>query len=191
MKSKLAMIIWAGAVAFNAQATPVTSTDWGEHGAVMTASVKPIGWFDNIFSFTLAVAGDLSSSAVSDNPHRPTDLKGGRVSLFSDLSGVESLLGDYDFDGASGNTTHNFGSLDAGDYHYLVSGMGTGANGGAYTIRSEFSDTPADSVTRAAADDAIGALATPLPEPGSVTLVLAALLALGWVASARPAHRQD
>ena len=190
MKSKLAMIIWAGAAAFSAQASPLTGTDWGQHDEFETASINPIGWFDNTVSFTLTVAGYLSSSAVSDNPHRPTDLKGGRVSLFSDRAGADSSLGDYDFNGAP--TAYNFEQLlEVGAYHYLVSGMGTGANGGAYTIRSEFSDTPADSVARAAADDAIGALATPLPEPGSVTLVLAALLALGWVVSARPAHRQD
>jgi hypothetical protein len=191
MESKLAMIIWAGAVAFNAQAAPVTSTDWGKHDAVETAAVKPIGWFDNTFSFTLRVAGYLSSSALSDNPHRPTDLKGGRVSLFSDLSGADSSLGGYDFNGVP--TTHDFGSLAIGDYHYVVSGMGTGANGGAYTISSEFNPRigAVDVAAAAAADDATGALATALPEPGSVTLVLAALLALGLVVSARTARRQD
>jgi len=186
MKLFLSTAVLAGACSFSV-AAPVTGVDWGLHGALESASVQPTGMLDNTFLFTLASEFDLFSEAVSNNRQRPADLKGGLVSLFRHTDPLGDLLvGSYTFDGSTEGLLHAFGRLAAGDYHYWVSGMGTGANGGAYTIRS---------TVQGASEGASSASTTPptlalapefaVAEPQSGTLALAALAALALLLNRR------
>jgi hypothetical protein len=181
MKNHLVLIAIAGALTFSlkAEAGPVTSYDWGTHDEVESASVQPIGKFDTTFLFLLTQDVDLYSSAVSNNLHRPTDLKGGLVSLFTGTGLPDDiLLGSYAFDGATGGVLHAFGWLTAGQYVYRVSSMGTGENGGAYTINSMITLAPVAPAFAAALQ---------VPEPASLALTLLAFGAMGATTRRRKA----
>jgi hypothetical protein len=147
-------------LSFNANATTV---DWGSHGALQTgASTTPVGSFADTYLFSLSSAMALTSSAVSNNLGSVLGLSDAMVTLFADVPGPDQTIGSYVFSGATGALTHSFGSLLAGSYYYVVSGLGTGTLGGFYALAS--SQEPAVSV---------------VPEPSALALMLAGLGIVG------------
>jgi PEP-CTERM motif len=156
MKRTLSLLAAAAALSFNANAT---SVDWGTHGVLQTgAALTPVGSFADIYLFSLNSAMALNSSAVANNLGSVLGLSGGTVTLFADVPGPDWAVGSYAFSAATGALTHSFGSLLAGSYYYVVSGLGTGTLGGFYALAS--APTAAVSV---------------VPEPSALALMLAGL----------------
>lgn len=154
MKLTLSLLAAAAALSFNANAATV---DWGTHGVLQTgALMTPVGSFADTYLFSLSSAMALTSSAVANNLGSVLALSGGTVTLFADVPGPDLTIGSYAFSGAT--QTHSFGSLLAGSYYYVVSGLGTGTSGGFYALAS--AQTAAVSV---------------VPEPPALALMLAGL----------------
>jgi len=159
LKHHLPAIALLGAVAFSAHAN---TTDWGQHGPLeLAAVVTPVGAFEDAYLFELADSTGLFSTAVSNNLNGLLGLTGGMVSLFREAGAVDVALGSFAFDDKTGNISHAFGALAAGDYFYRVTGMGTGSIGGFYTISSAVS---------------------PVPEAQTVTLLFSGLGVMGFLA---------
>lgn len=152
----------AALAALNAGAAPIPPPgDWGTHGtAEAGGSVASPGAFADAFVFSLAAPTTLFSSAVANNLGTAFGIADGRVALYADVAGPDTLLGSYAFDGGSGDTPHSFAARAAGDYYYLVSGLATGLAGGVYTLTSA------------------------VPEPETLALLLAGLLIV-WTVSRR------
>jgi PEP-CTERM motif len=155
MKLTLSLLAAAAALSFNANARAAT-VDWGTHGALQTgALMTPVGSFADTYLFSLSSAMALTSSAVANNLGSVLGLSGGTVTLFADVPGPDWTVGTYAFSGAT--QTHSFGSLLAGSYYYVVSGLGTGTLGGFYALAS--------------AQTAVSVV----PEPSALALMLAGL----------------
>lgn len=163
MNFRIALLAAACALSFGAQAA---TTDWGSHGALeVSATITPVGSFEDNYLFNLASAYHLFSTAVSNNLTTALGIQGGTVSLFKEAGAIDTALGSFAFDGTTGSTTHAYGALAAGDYYYRVSGMGTGTIGGFYTLSSS--------------------TVTAVPEPGTLALMLAGMSVVGFLARRR------
>lgn len=164
MKLTLSLLAAAAAAAaslsFNVNAA---NFDWGTHAALQTgASITPVGSFADTYLFGLSAATVLTSSAVSNNLGSVLGLSEGMVTLFSDVPGPDLSLGSYLFSSDTGSLPHSFGSVLAGSYYYLVSGVGTGTMGGFYALAS-------------AHETAVSVI----PEPSALALMLAGLGIVG------------
>lgn len=156
MKLTLSLLAAAASLSFNANAA---TFDWGTHAALQTgAAMTPVGSFADTYLFGLSAATVLTSSAVSNNLGGVLGLSDGMVTLFSDVPGPDLSLGSYLFSSETGSLTHSFGSVLAGSYYYLVSGVGTGTMGGFYALAS-------------AQEIAVSVV----PEPSALALMLAGL----------------
>lgn len=156
MKLTLTLLAAAASLSFNANAATV---DWGTHGALQTgASMAPVGSFVDTYLFSLSSPMVLTSSAVSNNLGSVLGLSDSMVALFADVLGPDQMIGSYLFSGESGALTHSFGSLLAGSYYYVVSGLGAGTMGGFYALAS-----------------AQEAAVSVVPEPSALALMLAGL----------------
>lgn len=176
MKFTLAAVALSSLVSSAAMAT---TTDWGTHDAVEVASplVSP-GLFMDFFKFSTPGASALASSAVSTNvsisvPVSVDILKvvGGMYSLWSNPDGIIGSADDvsmagwtWGFTGSTGNVSNQVNLLASGNYYYAVSGMAAGASGGSYTLVSTV---------------------TPVPEPETYAMMLAGLVAVGFLARRR------
>jgi hypothetical protein len=162
MNFKIAMIVAASALAFNAQATV---TDWGVHDELeVAAAITPIGLFDDSYLFSLLGESNPFSTAVANNLTGVLGISGGTVTLYKELGAVDATVGSFAFDDQTGNISYDFGVLAGGDYYYSVTGTGTGTVGGFYTISSTV---------------------TPVPEPETLALMLAGLGVMGTLMSRR------
>ncbi len=161
MKIKFSAMAIASALAFNAHAT---TTDWSTHDIVeIAAQLTPVGSFSDSYLFSLTGTSNLFSTAVSNNVSNNNGsvlgLTGGLVSLYRDVLGPDLPLGSFAFDGTTGDGPgHTFATLVAGNYYYTVSGIGSGSQGGLYTVSST---------------------AAPVPEPQTFALILGGLAAVG------------
>jgi hypothetical protein len=156
MNLKPAILAVLATFALGAQAT---TTDWGTHDLLeVGAAITPVGSFEDQYLFNLAGPSMAVSTAVSNNLSTVLGLTNGAVALFREAGAVDVAVGSFAFDDMTGAISYDFGTLAAGDYYYAVSGMGTGSMGGFYTISSSVS---------------------PIPEPGSVALMLAGLSVMG------------
>lgn len=156
MKLTFSLLAAAASLSFNANAA---TFDWGTHAALQTgAAMTPVGSFADTYLFNLSSAVALTSSAVSNNLGSVLGLSGGMVTLFSDVPGPDLSLGSYLFSGETESLTHSFGSVLAGSYYYVVSGVGSGTMGGFYALAS-------------AHETAVSVV----PEPSALALMLAGL----------------
>lgn len=161
MKLILSVLATASALACNVNAATL---DWGNHSALeIGAASTPVGSFADTYLFSLTSAMSLSSSAVSINLGSMLGLTGGTVTLFADVLGPDLKVGSYAFSGTTGSAPHSFGELLAGNYYYVVAGLGTGTLGGYYALASESL-----------------AIASVVPEPSTAMLMLAGLGIFGF-----------
>jgi len=162
MKISTALFATAGLFAAQAQAT---TTDWGVHDALeVAAAVTSIGSFEDGYRFNLPGNFSLFSTAVSNNLTQVLGLGSGNVALLRENGAADLAVGSFAFDETTGSISHPFGELASGDYYYLVSGIGTGAAGGFYTLSSTI---------------------TAVPEPSAYALMLAGLGATLFVVRRR------
>jgi len=145
-----------------------TVVNWGTHDTTeIDSSYFAPGSFDRILKFDLAGTFAALAVAVANDYSTIFNLTGSSVELFQnngdlDNYGDDASLGSFSFDAAPvGNT---FASLGAGSYYYRVTGLVEGSAGGSYVLTSTI---------------------TPVPEPGSMALVLAGLSVVGFIASRR------
>lgn len=144
-----------------------TVTDWADHGLLeVSVGVTPTGAFTDTIDFSLSDAAPLWVTTVANNLGPVLGIADGKISFFQHAtSGTDVLLGSYDFSGTSGDTTRTFTPTGPGDFFYRITGTGTGASGGFYTVTS----APAA-----------------VPEPRTMTLALCGLVALAVASRRRP-----
>jgi hypothetical protein len=158
MKFKLATLALASLFAVGAHAT---TTDWGVHDALeIGVSLTPVGAFDDTYLFSVLTDQVTFSTAVANNLTSVLGIEGGKVSLYKTGGPTNTLQGTFDFNGLTGNISHAFGTLSAGNYVYDVTGTGTGSMGGFYSVTSTVSA---------------------VPEPQSYALFLGGLAAVGFL----------
>ena len=158
MKFKLATLALASLFAVGAQAT---TTDWGVHDTLeIGVSLTPVGAFDDFYLFSVLSDQAAFSTAVSNNLTDVLGIQGGMVELFKTVGPVNTLEGSFNFNGQTGNISHGFGTLSAGNYYYEVTGTGTGSLGGFYSITSTVS---------------------PVPEPQTYALFVGGLVGIGYM----------
>ncbi|RYH00385.1 MAG: PEP-CTERM sorting domain-containing protein [Alphaproteobacteria bacterium] len=156
MSLKFLTVAFASLLAFNAQAA---STNWGEHGVLeIGTNLAAPGDINDTFTFTVGPGASLVSSAVLLGSPDLLNIENGLVKLYRETGIEDALLGSYSFDGTTGSTFHTFDISSAGTYYYQVVGQATGSFGGFYSISS-----------------AAGAV----PEPGTLALTFAGLVAAG------------
>lgn len=118
---------------------------WDTHDTVEVAlGLTPSGTIYDTFDFSLNEPSVLYAAAVANNLNLTFGVDDGLVSLLratGDRNEAE-LVGSFSFNGTSGDITHGFGQLAAGDYFYRVTGMATGHHGGVYSITSEVGPVP-------------------------------------------------
>lgn len=161
MKLKLVLVA-AAALASSSSFAVTSSTFGGQHDTFETASgtyFVPTDFVD-VFSFTLAGAADLVSSITS-----ATRVSFGEYSLFD--VGVDTVAGtgdDMKLGGfwPLGTAAMPSVSLGAGSYYYKVSGKVV--TNGTYSL---------------------GSMLTPVPEPETYAMMLAGLVAVGFLAGRR------
>lgn len=165
----LAALLAVGSVPAFAVSTVVEN--WHAHDAteIDFSSFKPDSSFDRILKFNI-VSGTFAALAVAvTNDYASVfNITGAKVELFKNIGGKKNYsddtsLGSFLFDSAAFGTI--FASLGKGDYYYRVTGSVVGTSGGSYTLSST--------------------LAAPVPEPGTLALVMAGLGVVGLVARRR------
>ena len=140
MKFKLATLALASLCAVGANAN---TTDWGIHDTLeIGVSLTPIGAFEDMYLFSMLTDQATFSTAVANNLTNVLKIEGGVVSLYKTVGPINTLQGSFNFNGFTGNISHNFGTLSAGDYFYDVTGTGTGTMGGFYSITSTVAAVP-------------------------------------------------
>lgn len=134
---------------------------WGEHAASesYTYRLSLISNYANSFTFSLAGPSDLTASF---------SLSGllGNVTV-SLLDSTNAALGSFSASTASAGSA-SFSNLAAGNYTYAVSGSGFLSRGTLTSLA-----TPA--------------ITTPVPEPGSLAMLLAGLGLIGLISRPRKA----
>jgi hypothetical protein len=156
MSLKLLTVALASLLAVNAQAA---STNWGDHGVLkIGTNLTAPGDINDTYTFTVGPGASLVSSAVLLGSPDLLNIENGFVKLYREQGIEDALLGSYSFDGTTGSTFHSFDISLPGTYYYQVVGQATGAFGGFYSLSS-----------------AAGAV----PEPASLALMLAGVVAVG------------
>lgn len=168
MKLKHAALAAVMAVAMGPAMAVPTVVDWVTHDTTeFDASYLAPGSFDRILKFDLAGTFAALAVAVANDYSSIFNLSDSKVELFQnngDLGNYDddASLGWFSFDAAPvGNT---FASLGTGSYYYRVTGLVDGSAGGSYVLTSTI---------------------TPVPEPGTMALVLAGLSVVGFIARRR------
>ncbi len=120
------------AAAAGAQADTI---DWGTLSVdgFYSNSAHVSGLFSDEYDFKLDGTFDNTALAVSANLANKFDITNGLITLFA-AGGTE--LASYTFDGTTGSTTYDFGSLGIGSYYYVVTGLADGPKGGSYTFQA-------------------------------------------------------
>ncbi len=124
--------------------------DWDIHDATEFETVRhnqlETGLiFQDYFTFTLPSTSHLWSNTVASNLGSVLRISAGKLDLYSgsffDVT-PDALVGTHLYDGTTGDATHTFSNLAAGNYYYKVTGLLTGVLGGQYTITSAVSPVP-------------------------------------------------
>ena len=155
MKLSLLAAAAVGVFALNASATTVL---WDEHDSLELAAVlTDPGSFEDFVRFSIAdLPFDITSTTVANNLTSVLGIDNGTVRLFEEAT--NTLVGQYNFSGETGSSSHTFQSLAPGSYFYEITGNATGTQGGFYSIASTV---------------------TLIPEPQSLALLLAGLGVVG------------
>ncbi len=168
MKLRFTTLALASLLAVNANAITVS---WGTHDDPIEQALgqfRPIGLFDDTYTFTLPTSIRLFNTTVANNLSDDGNItfvrhiSNGMVFLFDD--DFPAAIGSFAFSGVTGSISHPFGALDAGDYHYQVKGDADGVTGGSYALTSAV---------------------TAVPEPEIYALLLAGLGVVGFLAKRR------
>lgn len=142
MKLKLLAAAAISALAFSAQADVVV--DWGNHGS--DVQIAPIGVdpgsFTDLINFSIPGLSNIASTTVANNLLSVLNIENGMVKLFMDNGENDQLIGQYNFDGTTGNTWHQMFNLQAGNYYYQITGNATGSQGGFYSLTSTVAAVP-------------------------------------------------
>jgi hypothetical protein len=173
MFRKLALAAAASLAAFGAQATDYDFGihDFAEASFLLGGGVVPgAGAFMDSYAFELGAPVTLTSTVVALNQAPILTISGGTYHVLG--AGTDGIFatGDdfvvpataYSFDGTTGSTSNAL-ILGAGKYAYIVEGTTTGL-AGYYTLFSSVSA---------------------VPEPESLSLLLAGIGLIGFVASRR------
>ncbi len=164
MKFKLATLALASLFAVGANAT---TTDWGVHDLLeVGVAITPVGAFDDFYLFSVTGDHAVFSTAVENDLTNVLGIDNGMVTLFQDMGNSNTQLGSFAYTDLTGNISHSFGTLGTGNYLYEVTGIGTGTQGGFYSITST---------------------AAPVPEPQTYALFLGGLGAIGFMLRRRQA----
>ncbi len=156
MGLKLLTVAIASVLAFNAHAN---TTNWGSHGTLeLGSNLSEPGDINDIFAFVLGEGSSVVSSAVALGSPGLLNIENGLVKLYKETGVEDAFLGSYAFDGTTGSTFHTFDLSSPGAYYYNVVGQATGAFGGFYSLSSA---------------------TTAVPEPTTLALMLAGLVATG------------
>ena len=151
---------------FMLPAAHATVTNWGVHGDIEYGVGTPgTGAFADIFTFTLPIFNNLDSVAVANNLLPIEHVTNGTVSLYQGIFGdaiPDVLKMSYGFNGTTGSTQHTaLGLTNGGSYYYKVSGIGSGSDGGFYTLSSSL-------------------LPVPVPEAETYMMLMAGVGLMGW-----------
>lgn len=170
MKFKALAVALAAAVAAPVMAATNLETSWGTHDLAelgLGFHVTESGSFADIWSFSLNLTSDVSSTTVANNLLNVFGIANGQVSLFNGLANdalADALVGSYAFNGSTGDSATTFSALTSGNYYYRITGDLTGSLGGTYTLASS----------------AIATTTTPpVPEPETYAMLLAGLGVVG------------
>lgn len=145
------------AVALSAQAV---DAQWGTHDAVEVAAGFALagGAVSDTYSFTLATASSVVTFTTVTNDSGFLNLTGSSLSLYSGSVGMGTLVASQSFDNVQ---TQGMATLAAGNYYYeVVAAVAPNAYAGSYTLTSTV---------------------TPVPEPQTLALMLAGLMATGML----------
>lgn len=131
------------------------------------------GEFSDVYTFSIAASTYSSGTVVSSEFTNMWGITGLSVDLYSGLYGDDIPDGTPYTLGGSETAKVGAGTYAAGDYYYVVSGIGNGGTVGgtglgAYTI---------------------GVFAQPVPEPESYAMLLAGLGLMGTIARRRSKGR--
>lgn len=157
---KIKALIAASVLAVSAPAFAVSPGSLGtiDNMPITLSNIVPMGIFQDVYSFSLADPGTLSGNAQAVN-FGPYSILGLTVTL-QDSS--FSVIGSD----SSPSDGFTFAGLAAGTYALNVLGFATGSGGGFYA-------------------GGIVAETAPIPEPETYAMLLAGLLAIGFVARRR------
>lgn len=169
----LSSVLAAAFAAAPAFAASNLQTSWGTHDQAelgLGFHITETGSFADIWSFSLNLTSDVSSTTVANNLMNVFGIANGRVSLFNGLANdalADALVGSYAFNGSTGDSVTTFNALSSGNYYYRVTGTLTGPLGGTYALASSAKATP------------------PVPEPETYAMLLAGLGVVGMAVRRR------
>lgn len=170
MKTK-SLIAAAALAACSLGAQAQIVVPWGNHDPAELGGTLFFGTgssfaFEVIYTFSLSGLSNLLAVGVTNDAPGVFDITGASAQLFLSNGNAnfndDTLVSSFSFDSTA--VVNNFSNLAPGAYFYKVAGQVTGPSGGSYLLSSSL---------------------TPVPEPGSLAMLMAGLGVVGLLARRR------